>query len=154
MRERIPASAPVLVQRVRRTIRRLTFVSDAPQFGGGERYMVAMAHAARRRGIEPHIYWCRLPGADADVFSSANTDGLDVTVADPVRTRDALGMTREFRTTLERQRPDGLVINASGRPRYWLGTWLARRAGIPSVWVHQMVDACDHRRLPPKRLGP
>ena len=60
---------------MRRTVRRLTFVTDAPHFGGAERYLVDMAHAARRRGIEPHIYWQRLPTGDANVFDAARADG-------------------------------------------------------------------------------
>jgi glycosyltransferase involved in cell wall biosynthesis len=138
---------------VRRTIRRLTFATDAPHFGGAERYIVAMAHAARRRGIEPHIYWQRLPIGDAGVFDAASEEGLRVTAPEPVRTRSARGVMRAFRVMLHRECPDGLVINASGRRRHWLLCWLARHAGVPAVWVHQMVDGCDHRRLPPRRLG-
>ena len=61
---------------MRRTIRRLTFVSDAPHSGGAERYIVAMSRAARERGIEPHVYWCRLPGGDAGVFEAAGGSAL------------------------------------------------------------------------------
>jgi len=138
---------------MRRFVRRLTFVSDGPHFGGAERYIVAMAHTARRRGIEPHIYWMPAPAADADVFGAARAGDIRVTTAEPTRTRTTSGVIREFRLMLADRRPDGLVINGSGRRRYWLLCWLTRRAGVPAVWVHQMVDGCDHRRLPPRWLG-
>ncbi len=138
---------------MRRTIRRLTFATDAPHFGGAERYIIATAQAARRRGIAPHVYWQRPAAGDADVFDPARTGGLRVTAPEPACTGSLGGMVHEFRATLRRERPDGLVINACGRARFWLLPWLARHAGIPAVWVQQMVDASDHRRLPPKRLG-
>lgn len=136
-----------------RTIRRLTFVSDAPHFGGAERYIIAMALAARRRDIEPHIHWQPTDAVQEDVFAQARTEGLDCTVAPPEATRSALGTVRSMRRMLSDRQPDGVIINASGRPRYWLTPWQARLADVPAVWVHQMVDACDHRQLPPRWFG-
>ena len=135
---------------MRRTIRRLTFVSDAPHFGGAERYIVAMAHAARRRGIEPRVHWLPVPTGDADVFAAARQQGIRVTHHDTGRPRGVVSLIRGFRAMVLRDRPDALVINASGRPCHWLLPWLAWRAERPAVWVHQMVDARDHRRLRPK----
>ncbi|MBP7935071.1 MAG: glycosyltransferase family 4 protein [Phycisphaerae bacterium] len=136
----------------RRTIQRLTFVTDAPGFGGAERYVVAMANAAQRRGIEPHIYWTPIPGSDLAAFDSAKEAGVAVTCVPIPRTRGWGGVVSEFRAMLPRQRPDGLIINACGRPRFWILPCLARLAAAPAVWVHQMVDGRDYRRLPPSRF--
>lgn len=135
------------------SIRKLVLVTDAPQFGGAERYLVAMAQAAGRRGMEPHICWIPIPGSDTDVFARARADGLQVSYVAAEHTRTMFELSRAFIRMIERQRPDGLIINANGRRRYWLLPWLARRAGVPAVWVHQMVDGYDPRRLRPRRLG-
>lgn len=135
-----------------RTLHRLTFVTDAPGFGGAERYIVAMAKAARRRGIEPHIYWTPIPNSDPAAFDSASQAGILVSRVPSPRTRCWNGVISEFRAMLRAQRPDGLIINACGRPRFWSLPWLARKAGVPAVWVHQMIDGRDYRRMPPRRL--
>lgn len=131
-----------------RSIQRLTFVTDAPHFGGAERYIVAMARAAQRRGIEPHVYWMPIPNASPDVFS--NLPDIGLTTGESVRTRTLTGVVSCFREMIASQRPDALVVNASGRPRFWMIPWLAWWAGIPTVWVHQMVEGRDHRRLRPR----
>lgn len=136
-----------------RMVRQLVFVSDAPHFGGAERYVIAMALAARRRGIGASIFWLPQLGCDTDVFESVCCNGIRLETVPPVRTASLRGLTREFLAMLRRERPDGLVINACGRPRFWSLPWLAWQAGVPAVWVHQMVDAGDHRRLPPRLLG-
>jgi hypothetical protein len=74
-------------------------------------------------------------------------------LAPPEQTRSLRGMIRAFRQMLATHRPDGVVINACGRPRFWLYPWLARWAGMPVVWVHQMVEARDHRRQRPQWFG-
>jgi glycosyltransferase involved in cell wall biosynthesis len=135
---------------MRRSIRRLTFLTDAPGFGGAERYIVAMARAAERRGIEPHIYWTPIPGYSRDLFAGTRVPALRVTMVDPQDRQTITGEVRCFRTMIERRRPDALVINACGRPRAWMIPWLTRSAGIPAVWVHQMVEGRDHRRLRPR----
>lgn len=138
---------------MRRMVRQLVFVTDAPHFGGAEQYIVAMAQAARRRGLDASICW--LPGQDCDeaVFDVARESGIRLEILPRQRTGNLRGLAREFTAMLRRERPDGLIINACGRPRFWLLPWLARRASVPAVWVHQMVDACDHRRLPARWVG-
>ncbi|HSW45204.1 MAG TPA: glycosyltransferase family 4 protein [Phycisphaerae bacterium] len=136
-----------------RLFHRLTFVSDAPHFGGAERYIVAMAQAARRRGIEPRIWWLPPPAGRCDVFNWARDSGLNVTRMPFKDRRSFVGLVRAFVAMRSRQQPDGLVVNASGRRRYWLLPLLARLAGIPCVWVHQMIDARDHRHIRPSRFG-
>lgn len=138
---------------MRRMIRQLMFVSDAPHFGGAERYMVAMALAARRRGLDASICW--LPGPDCDeaVFDVARESGIRLDIVPRSRTRSLRGLTREFASILRHERPDGVIINACGRPRFWVLPWLAKRTSVPAVWVHQMVDGCDHRRLAAKWFG-
>jgi len=138
---------------MRRSVRKLTFVTDAPHFGGAERYIVAMARAAQRRGMEPHIHWMPLPGGCSDVFDTARAMDLHVSTGVPDRTRRLVDFVRDFRAMLTKERPDALVINACGRPRFWLTPWLSYQAGIPAVWVHQMVDSRDHRQLKPKWFG-
>lgn len=133
-----------------RTIRKLTFVSDGPFFGGAERYMVSMAEAARRRGMDSHIHWMPCAGARPDVFDGARDAGIAVTKADSAGLSD---MVRGFRQMLCDRRPDGMVINACGRRRFWMLPWLAWQAGIPTVWVHQMVDGRDHRLNKPRWMG-
>jgi len=125
-------------------------VTDAPHLGGAERYIVAMARAARRRGLEPHVHWVRPAGGPADLFGPAAAGDLHVTMAAPEQTGTLVGFIREFHGMLRDERPDALVINACGRPRFWLTCWLARQVGLPTVWVHQMVDGRDHRRARPK----
>ena len=136
-----------------RTIHRLTFVTDAPGFGGAERYIVAMAKAAQRRGIEPHIYWTPIPNSDLAAFDSAHEAGIEVTCVPIEHTRGWSGVVREFQAMLRGQQPQGLIINACGRPRFWSLPWQARMAGLPAVWVQQMIDGRDYRRLPPSRLN-
>jgi len=138
---------------MKRIIRQLVFVSDAPHFGGAERYIVDMALAGRRRGIDSSICWLPGPASDAGVFDRARAGGIRVDTVPAGRTRSLRGLAREFGAMLRRERPDGLVINACGRPRLWVLPWLAHRAGIPALWVHQMVEASDHRRLPARWLG-
>jgi glycosyltransferase involved in cell wall biosynthesis len=138
---------------MRRTIRQLVFASDAPRFGGAEQYVISMAQAARRRGIESLILWMPRETGDAGAFDLARDSGIRLEIIPPSSTRSLRGLTREFGNALGRQRPDGLIINACGRPRFWMLPWLAQRAGVPAAWVHHMVDACDHRRLPATRFG-
>ncbi len=134
-------------------VHRLTFVTDTPGFGGAERYLVAMAQAARRRGMQPHIFWIPIPGSHANIFARAQAEGLAVTTIPSEQTRTVLELAHVFKEMIIRQRPDGLIINANGRRRYWLLPWLAWQAGVPTVWVHQMVDARDHRRLRPRWMN-
>ncbi len=136
-----------------RRFRKLTFLSDAPHFGGAERYIVDMASAAARRGIEPHIHWMPLPNGDTEVFTPSRAGTTRVTRSSTGQTRTWWGMIRAMRRMLQNEKPDGLVINAAGRPRFWLTPWVAQMAKVPCVWVHQMVDAQDPRRLTPKWLG-
>lgn len=136
-----------------RTIRRLTFVTDGPHFGGAERYIVSSAQSALGKGLNPHIWWIRLPLAAADVFESARSSGIPVMETATEDAGSLPRLARAFRRMLRNQRPDGLVINACGRPRLWMIPWLARWSDTPTVWVQQMIDATDHRRLPPALLG-
>lgn len=136
-----------------RHIHKLALVSDAPYFGGAERYMVAMARAALRRGIDARIHWLPMPIANPSAFVAPQTDGLEVRLSPADRTHSVSGLVTEFRRMLTRWQPDGLIINACGRKRFWMLPWLARLAGIPCLWVQQMVDGCDHRRMKPKWFG-
>ena len=125
-----------------RRIRRLLFVTDAPHFGGAEQYILSMCRAARAHDIEPRICWLPPVGASADVFAEA---GGAVT--------SCASSAGAFRSMLRAFRPDAAIINASGRPRFWLTAWVTRLAGVPTAWVHHMVDTRDHRRLPARHLG-
>ncbi len=138
---------------MRRPIRRLLFVTDAPGFGGAERYILDMARAARRRGIEPHIFWAPLPESDPDTFAKAGGSEIPLTAVEPVRTASFRRWAGALRAVTQLHAPDAMVINACGRPRFWSTAWLARRSGIPAVWVHHMVEGRDHRRLAPQWLG-
>lgn len=112
-----------------------------------------MVLAARRRGIDSSVCWMPGPAAEPGVFDAAGGLGVRVEAVPAERTRGLSRMAREFGAMLRREMPDGLIINACGRPGFWMLPWLARRAGVPAIWVHHMVDACDHRRLAPRRLG-
>lgn len=136
-----------------RPLRKLAFLTDAPHFGGAERYLIDMASAAVRREIQPVIAWCRPADADPDIFASAGTAGLEVLTIQPDQARTAGGFITTLRALFREHEPDGLIINACGRLRFWMSPWVARFASIPSVWVHQMVDGRDHRRLAPRRMS-
>ena len=138
---------------MRRSIRRLAFVTDGPHFGGAERYVVDVARTAADRGITPHVFWLSLPNSDPDVFGRERAGDLEVTIASTDAATRVRGLVRAFRAMLGHVKPDALVINACGRPRFWLIPWLARQANVPAVWVHQMVDGHDHRRIPPRWFG-
>lgn len=134
-----------------RPIRRLLFVSDGPLFGGAERYVLDMATAARRRGVQPHILWLPGPDAEATVFDAARESHLALSA---VRyTGSVARLIQAFNACLAQSRPDAAIINASGRRRFWMTCWLARRAGVPAAWVHHMVDQHDPRRDTPRWLG-
>jgi len=137
---------------VNRLIQKLMFISDGPHFGGAERYMVDMATAAKRRGIQPHIHWLPTAGGDTDVFAPASDEGLPVSIADMQRSA-YIALTRDFRKLINEYAPHALVINACGRPHFWCLPWLAWSKNIPCLWVQHMVDAGDYRRLPAKWLG-
>jgi len=138
---------------VRRFLKRLTFVTDAPHFGGAEQYVLNMARAAARRRIEPRILWLPTQGHHDDVFEKLASTGVEVIRIPFDQTRSMTGFVRAFASAIGGDRPDGLVVNAAGRPRFWLVPLLARAKGIPCVWVHHMVEGRDHRALPPRRLG-
>lgn len=134
-------------------IRRLLVVSDAPHFGGAEQYVTNMVAAAQARGIASVVWWARPETGTADVFAGARRQGADVRIAAPAKTRHMHTLCREFRAVLHDVQPQAMIVNACGRPRFWSVPWLARLEGVPSVWVHHMVDQQDYRRLQPDRLG-
>jgi len=140
-----------MMSAMRRSIKRLTFVTDAPGFGGAERYIVAMMQAAKRRGIESHLYWTPIPNAETDVFDCVPDSSK--TIVAPQQVQTLTSVVSHFRAMVHDKRPDALVINANGRPRFWLTPWLAAWAGLPCVWVHQMVEARDHRCVRPRWLN-
>ncbi len=130
-----------------RPIARPFFVSDAPHFGGAERYIVAMCAAARRRGLSPGILWIDRGIAGEAVMERLRQEGAPVKVLDG-RRGAGTGLVRGFLSALDETGADALIFNACGRAGFWLLPWAARCRGLPAVWVHQMVDARDHRRLP------
>ena len=138
---------------MKRVIRRVTFITDAPHFGGAEQYVLAMADCAKACGVVPHVHWMPTDETRSDVFSPSRVGDLSVTAVPAVRTRTWGGLVRSFHKMLADTQPDALIINACGRPRFWLTCGLALRAGIPSVWVHHMVDGRDDRRAKPSLFG-
>lgn len=136
-----------------RPIERLAFVTDATAFGGAERYILDMARAAVRRGIQPEIIWFPRALALLDFLDAAQQDHLRLHMADPQAVRSRRGFVREFRRLAKSCRPDAMIVNAAGRPRFWLSCWLARSAGTPAAWVHHMVEQRDPRREPPRWFG-
>ena len=135
-----------------RPLRKLLLVSDGPEFGGAERYAIDMAKAAMNVGLQATICWLRSPGSTVDAFATARGQVpiIDVPVSGGAGLHAvAAGLTGIIR----RERPDGLIINACGRPRFWTSTWVARVLGLPSVWVQHMVDSDDYRRLAPRWVG-
>ncbi|HOJ52951.1 MAG TPA: glycosyltransferase [Phycisphaerae bacterium] len=147
------ARPPKVLPAARGPIRRIMFVTDAASFGGAERYVLDMAAAARRRGIDPCLCWlpCREP--DPGLRERLGESGIPLVTSCQNSACGPLRFIGEFRDLLRRVRPEGLVINASGRPRWWLSCWLARLAGVPAVWVQHMVEGRDHRRVRPAWLG-
>ncbi|HPU24790.1 MAG TPA: glycosyltransferase family 4 protein [Phycisphaerae bacterium] len=138
---------------MRRDISKLLFVSDAPHFGGAEQYVANMVAAARIRGISSVVWWARPCTGTEDVFAEARRQGADVWVVPPARTRHLHALCRELRRCVRQERPDAMIVNACGRPRFWAVPWVCRLEGVPSLWVHHMVDHLDYRRLMPARLG-
>jgi glycosyltransferase involved in cell wall biosynthesis len=141
-----------------RRIRRLLFVTDAPHFGGAEQYILSMCRAARAQGIEPCIQWLPTAGSRSDAFAAAEAEKVRIETDDFTNATRAVGCSRAklvggVTKLLRSFGPDAAIINASGRPGFWLVPWLTRRAGVPSAWVHHMVDTRDHRRNTPRRLG-
>jgi glycosyltransferase involved in cell wall biosynthesis len=136
-----------------RGIRKLLFVSDAPHFGGAERYVANMAAAANRRGISASVCWHRPASAPQDVFAAANEAGAHVRMIEASDTADLFSFSRAMRAAIRAEQPDAMIINACGRPAFWVVPWISRTMGIPSAWVHHMVDQQDYRRLAPTKLG-
>lgn len=134
-------------------IRKLLFVSDAPHFGGAERYVANMSAAAKRRGISTTVCWRRPATAQDDVFAQARDCGATVRIIAAEHTSNLFSLTQAVRNAIRAEQPDAIIINACGRPGFWTVPWTARAAGIPCVWVHHMVDQQDYRRLPPAKLG-
>ncbi len=135
-----------------RPMRKLLLVSDGPEFGGAERYAIDMAKAAMNVGLEAVICWLRSPGTATDAFAPAR--GQVPIIEVPVSSGAGLhAMAAGLAGIIRRERPDGLIVNACGRPRFWATTWVARVLGLPSVWVQHMVDSDDYRRLPPRWVG-
>lgn len=136
-----------------REIRKLLFVSDAPLFGGAERYVANLVAAATRRGMTSIVCWVRPETAPGDVFADARAHGAQVRTLPADRSGRLLPLCLELRSLLRAERPDAMIVNACGRPRFWVVPWVARLERIPSVWVHQMVDQNDYRRLAPRWFG-
>lgn len=134
-------------------IRRLMFVSDAPHFGGAERYVANMVAAARRRRIDVTVCWIKPQAYTSDVFAEACARGAELTVLPAERTTHLSSLFRELRDTIRGCSPDAMIVNACGRARFWAVPWIGRLERIPSLWVHHMVDQSDYRRLAPSRLG-
>jgi glycosyltransferase involved in cell wall biosynthesis len=134
-------------------LRRLLFLSDAPHFGGAERCVSDLARAARRRGMAASVCWIRPAGSSPDVFAEAEEAGAGLDVIAPEESRSFPSLWRALDRVLLRRRPDGALINACGRSRFWISPWAARYHRVPSLWIHHMVDQQDYRRLPPDRLG-
>jgi len=132
-------------------IRRLTFVTDAPYLGGAEQYVNLMAQAAAARGLRPHVLWMRPVQGAPDVFDATRAAGIEVTVAG--RTGGFRAKKRAIDRLMHVDRPDVLIVNASGRRGFWQVPWLIRWYGLACLWVHHMVDGRDPRRLRPGRLG-
>lgn len=140
-----------------RSVRRLMLLTDAPHFGGAERYLVDLCSAAGRRALETHVHWMA-PNRGQSVMGRANafagSDLLDrCRVAGASVSRQSGAGTHNLYRTVRRFAPDAVIVNACGRPWFWQATWLCRVLGIPSVWVHHMVDPVDPRRLPARRFG-
>ena len=133
--------------------RRLMFVSDAPHFGGAERYALDAAAAMQQRGGEAEILWLRTDSAEPGVFDAARSKGVHVTIIPSDQTRSAVGVVRSVGQALRAYRPSGVIVNACGRKRMWMIPWIARSMSINSVWVHHMVDGRDPRRMAPTRCG-
>jgi glycosyltransferase involved in cell wall biosynthesis len=136
-----------------REIRKLLFVSDAPHFGGAERYVANMVGAARRRGMASTVCWIQPASATGDVFAEAQgKDGELLTV--PAREVHRLStLHQRLRSVIRETAPDVMIVNACGRPRFWAVPWVGRFERVPSLWVHHMVDHNDYRRLAPNRFG-
>ena len=132
-----------------RRIRRVLFVSDGPHFGGAERYVLTLGRHFRSRNIDVEILWT-LPHAEVVTHPFGNTD-LPLRIVP--RGAHALAWLTAMQAELRRAVPDALIVNASGRPRFWLVPVLARTMGIRVAWVHHMVDTQDHRRLPARLFG-
>lgn len=131
-----------------REIRRLLFLTDATTFGGAEQYIITCARAAKLRGIEPLVCFTREPSDELRERVSADVPPVQLGQSPRV----AVPMPR-LSEALARALPDAAIINASGRPGFWLAPWTCRRRGIPAAWVHHMVEGRDHRRARPSLLG-
>ncbi len=134
-------------------INKLLFVSDAPHFGGAERYIASMASTARQRGIAPAVCWIEPADSSPEVFAKVRSQGIPVITVPATEVSTLPAFCRRVNRALRDRRPDAVIVNACGRSRFWSTTWLARLHGIPAAWVHHMVDQQDYRRLSPSRLG-
>lgn len=135
-----------------RPSRRILFITDAPAFGGAERYLVSMGRAAGQCGMSASLLWIKPDAAADDIFADWPTGaGLEVIDADEVN--NTVSLCARVRRVLRAYRPNAAIINACGRPRFWMLPYVARYCGVPAAWVHQMVDHNDYRRLAPRWLG-
>jgi glycosyltransferase involved in cell wall biosynthesis len=133
------------------SMRKLMFVSDAPHYGGAERYVADMAATALRRNVQPVVYHIAATDTATNIFTEAEQHGATVRVLRSPQ--HAFAFWRKLRAALHGEKPDAVIVNASGRPRFWLTPWAALQQGVPSAWVHHMVDQNDYRSIPPSRLG-
>lgn len=136
-----------------RPIGKLLFVSDGPHFGGAERYVANLAGAARRRGIGAAVCWIKPSQAPQDVFAPAVERGAELAIVPAERAGHVGSLMHEFREIIRRHAPDAMIVNASGRPRFWTVPWIGRFERTASLWVHHMIDQTDYRRLRPERVG-
>jgi glycosyltransferase involved in cell wall biosynthesis len=130
---------------------RILLISDAPAFGGAERYVIDMCAAAARREMTAHVHWIAPAGGHDHrgahrMLEAARRNGASVS-------GDPSGTLRQLWSVLRENQPDLVVINACGRPRLWRAPWMCRVLGIPSAWVHHMVDRLDPRGLRAAHLG-
>lgn len=132
-------------------IYRLMFVTDAPHFGGAERYVLDLSRAAAKRGIDTTICWLKPAGAVEGMFAEAEQYGTRVIVLE--RPARAWAMAAAAHRIMRRHRPDAVIVNACGRAGFWTVPWVARFNGAASAWVHHMVDGQDYRRCAPRRFG-
>src|SRR3972149_9278835 len=110
-------------------VHRLMYVTDAPHFGGGERYVLDLSRTAARRGIDTTICWLKPADAAEGMFAEAERHGTRVIVL----TRLSRGWTvaAAVNRVMKQHRPDAVIVNACGRTGFWAVPWGARVDGGP-----------------------
>ena len=135
----------------RATLIRVLFANATSEFGGAEQVVVSLAKRLPAHGV--HVSFALLqPGPLEEILRSENIEVH--TFPEKYRFRNVFSVIRCIRWLTMRLRADRAQILHSNLTAHLVGSWSARRAGIPELWhLHDYPFHFDrvhaiNRRLP------